>query len=263
MLKLKEVKHLKELLLDLGKEVEDIKNKKVNYVNKEDGSPISEADSLVNSQLNNFTLSTDFKNVISEENNEIPYNIRKKWDYFWIIDPIDGTKEYINKGIDYTINIALCKKKFPIFSVVYAPAIEEFYLAKLNEGVLLNNKKIKNKKTKNIKSIKAYVSKSHMNKETEKFIQKLALKYDVTTECMGSSLKICKIAKGDAHIYPRLSSTMEWDVCAAHLVLHESGGFIKNMHSNDITYNNKSLVFGPYIASSNLNFEKELNVIKN
>ena len=115
-------KDLLSLVIELGKEAELIRKSNFEIDLKEDSSPITKADLLINEELNKFFSSTQFKNIISEENVEIPYKERKKWEIFWCIDPIDGTKEYISGGSDYTINIALCKKDRPIFSIVYAPA---------------------------------------------------------------------------------------------------------------------------------------------
>ena len=103
------------LIRKLNKEVEIIKNCNIEINKKNDGSPVSNADKLVNREFKNFIKSTKYKNYISEENEQTEYKIRSKWKYFWMIDPIDGTKEFINKGIDYTLNIALCENNKPIF----------------------------------------------------------------------------------------------------------------------------------------------------
>ena len=165
-----EKKELFSLIIDLGKKVELIKQSDLNIKLKDDYSPVSQADFLVNNELNHFFHKSKIKNVISEENAEVDYSLRKKWEYFWIIDPIDGTKEFITKGTDYTINVALCLKNKPIFSMVYAPARNEFYDAEKGKGARLNGKNIS---ISNDIELTVVASKSHLNTDTKEYIEKL------------------------------------------------------------------------------------------
>ena len=242
----------RDLLLivrDLGKEAELIRKSSFEIELKEDSSPITKADLLINEELNKFFLSTDFRNVISEENAEVPYKERKKWDFFWCIDPIDGTKEYITGGSDYTINIALCMKDRPIFSIVYAPARQELFVAEKDRGATKNNRKIAvDSKTSNL--VRIVASKSHLNKSTQDYIDMISLDHDISLLQFGSSLKICKIAEGAAHLYPRFGSTMEWDTCAADLILTEAGGQMLDEENKKLLYNKKNLLNPFFISSS-------------
>lgn len=243
------------LIKELGKEAETIKKSSIEYSYKDDNSPLSAADTLVNNELNQFVKQTDFKNIISEENEFISYDERKKWEYFWLIDPIDGTKEYIKKGNDYTINIALCIDNAPIFSVVYAPARLELFSAEIGHGSYLNNKKLKIKRTNN-KCLKVVASKSHLNSDTIKFIDSLRNAYDIEVLQFGSSLKICKIAEGEADLYPRFGPTMEWDVCASDLILREAGGIILNLDNNEMKYNKENLLNPFFIATKDKKYTR-------
>jgi len=237
------------IVCDLGKEAELIRKSNFKIDFKEDSSPITKADLLINEELNKFFLNTDFKNVISEENSEVSYKERKKWNFFWCIDPIDGTKEYITGGSDYTINIALCLKDRPIFSVVYAPARDELFVAEKDQGAKKNNRKITvDSKTSNL--VRLVASKSHLNKRTQDYIDKISLDKDINLLQFGSSLKICKIAEGTAHLYPRFGPTMEWDTCAADLILTEAGGLILNEENKKLLYNKENLLNPFFIASS-------------
>tara|TARA_X000000950_G_scaffold41103_1_gene44813 strand:+ start:5134 stop:5901 length:768 start_codon:yes stop_codon:yes gene_type:complete len=241
-------KDLLSLVSELGKEAELIRKSNIEIELKEDSSPITKADLLINEELNKFFSSTQFKNIISEENAEVPYKERKKWEIFWCIDPIDGTKEYISGGSDYTINIALCKKDRPIFSIVYAPAREELFVAEKDQGATKNGTKIViDRKISSLVHLVA--SKSHLNKKTEDYIEKISSGHNVNLLQFGSSLKICKIAEGAAHLYPRFGPTMEWDTCAADLVLTEAGGFLVDMQKNKLLYNKQNLL-NPYFISS-------------
>lgn len=244
-----EQNNLKSLILELGKEIERLKSRDISYKTKQDLSPLTEADILVNNELNKFIKKTKFKNIISEENKQIKFSDRKNWNFYWLIDPIDGTKEYMNQGNDYTINVALCKKNEPIFSIVYAPAYDDMYFAKKDLGAYKNHKKICVKSNIN-SELNLVASKSHPDIKTLEFIRKLEEKRIIRTVTYGSSLKICKIAEGIADIYPRLSDTMEWDTCAAHLVLNEAGGSLFNLKNKELTYNKKTLINDRFIASS-------------
>ena len=245
---------LENLIIELGHQAEKIKKNNISYRIKDDMSPLSEADSLINERIIKFLNSTEIKNTISEENKNITYDERCDWDYFWLIDPVDGTKEFIKKGNDYTLNVALCKKEYPIFSIVYAPARKELYRAELNEGAWLNGEKIN--ANRNIsKQINVVASKSHLDERTSSFIDKLSEDYEINIEHYGSSLKICKIAEGNADIYPRFGPTMEWDTCAAHLILKEAGGEMRNLKHECLKYNKENLKNPYFIASCNINFQ--------
>ncbi len=237
------------IVCDLGKEAELIRKSNFEIELKEDSSPISKADLLINEELNKFFFKTDFKNVISEENAEVPYKERKKWEIFWCIDPIDGTKEYITGGSDYTINIALCMKDRPIYSIVYAPAREELFVAEKDRGATKNNRKIAvDSKTSNL--VRIVASKSHLNKRTQDYIDMISSDHDINLVQFGSSLKICKIAEGAAHLYPRFGPTMEWDTCAADLILTEAGGLMLDEENKKLLYNKKNLLNPFFISSS-------------
>ena len=255
MINTKQKKYLFSLLKDLGREIENIKIRKIKYVLKKDGSPLSEADSLVNNFLNEFINKTDFKNVISEENKKIDYLERVSWDWFWLVDPIDGTKEFLNKSNDYTVNVALCFNKNPIFSVVYAPGRNELFYAEKGMGAHKNEAQINIKQVIE-KKIKIVASKSHLNKETEDFISELSKKYNINILQYGSSLKICKVAEGKADIYPRFGPTMEWDTCAAQLILEEAGGFMLSNKNEKLIYNKEDLLNPSFIAANDKIFYK-------
>ena len=246
------------LVQDLGKEVEIIKSKNIDHETKSDGSPLTEADKFVNENLIKFIKTTKYQNIISEECKELSYNQRKLWDYYWVIDPIDGTKEFIKKGDDYTINIAFCYKNFPLVGIVYAPATKELFFGAEGKGAFKNGKKISvNKSFK--KKIHVVASKSHLNSKTAKFIKDLEKEYEVKLINIGSSLKVCLVAEGKADLYPRFAPTMEWDICAAHIILKEAGGEIwKAMdgYTNILIYN-KPCLKNPYFISSSHEFKRE------
>lgn len=248
-------KELTALIISLGYKVEIIKNKKIEVQFKHDTSPISVADKLVNDELKKFLAKNKFKNVISEEIINKPFSLRKEWDYYWVIDPIDGTKEFIKGNSDYTINIALCKNGSPIYGIVYAPALQDMYVAEKNMGAYKNSNKICIKQDFS-RNLSVIASKSHINEKTNNFIRSLERDFNVDIKNIGSSLKICLIAEGKADVYPRFGPTMEWDTCAAQIILEEAGGKIFNESQKKLHYNKEQLGNPDFIASSGqINFD--------
>ncbi len=238
-----------QIIKKLNIEVEKIKLSDFSYSLKEDASPLTQADLLVNQRLTDFIRTTKVKNIISEEAVNKEYKIRKNWYKYWVIDPIDGTKEFINKSTEYTINIALCAGSKPEFGLVSCPASGDIYHAFYKNGSFLNNKQINVSKKKTNK-IKVVASKSHLNSDTKNYINHLKQKGDIDLKNYGSSLKICKIAEGLADIYPRFSPTMEWDTCAAEIILTEAGGQILTTENKKMKYNKPDLKNPYFIASA-------------
>ncbi|CAA6827555.1 MAG: 3'(2'),5'-bisphosphate nucleotidase (EC [uncultured Sulfurovum sp.] len=211
---------------------------------KFDDSPLTEADLKSNEIICNALMAL-YPNIpiLSEENKTVAYEERKLWECFWLIDPIDGTKEFIKKNDEFTINIALIKKGIPVLGVVFAPAIDEMYVAKKGEGAFKNGVKLPLIQNNNLKEkIFVVASKSHLSLETQEFIDSLESK-SIEQVSKGSSLKLCMVAEGVADIYPRLASTMEWDTAAAHAIVLESGKEVIQFETKEaLTYNKKDLL---------------------
>lgn len=210
---------------EAGDAIMEIYNRDFKIEYKVDKSPLTEADKKSN-EIICEALAKIYPDIpmLSEENKEVPYSERKDWEYFWLIDPIDGTKEFIKKNGEFTVNIALIHSDTPVLGVVYAPALNEMYKAKQGEGAYKNGQKlplIVNNTPK--KSLKVIASKSHPSKETQDFIDDLAKNTgNITQVSKGSSLKLVMVAEGIADIYPRLAPTMEWDTAAADAIVRES-----------------------------------------
>ena len=198
---------------------------------KGDQSPLTEADKAaheiievgLNQLTAHYSLPTSIP-VLSEEGKHLPYENRKEWSYFWLVDPLDGTKEFVKKNGEFTVNIALIHNGVPVMGVVYAPALDVCYWAKQGEGAFKDGEKLPKAKVRQDGEVIVVASKSHMSKETEDFINQLSTSdKQPTTKSIGSSLKICLVAEGVADIYPRLGPTMEWDTAAAHAIVNEAG----------------------------------------
>jgi 3'(2'), 5'-bisphosphate nucleotidase len=190
---------------------------------KQDSSPLTLADKEANGIIENGLnrLSVNFP-ILSEEGKETPYEDRKYWGYFWLVDPLDGTKEFVKKNGEFTVNIALIYKDTPVLGVVYAPALNVCYWAKQDEGAFKDGKKLPLKTKNQRNTYKIVASRSHMSDETQAFIDAIDTDKEKELISIGSSLKICLVAEGEADIYPRLGPTMEWDTGAAHAIVIEA-----------------------------------------
>ena len=221
------------------------KNFSIEY--KDDRSPLTEADTKSNEIICD-TLEKLYPNIpiMSEENKQTDYEERKEWEFYWCIDPIDGTKEFIKKNDEFTVNIALIHKNMPVLGVVYAPAIDEMYKAKKGEGAYKNNQKLPLQTNPNEK-LYVVASKSHLSPETQEFIDNIETK-EIEQVSKGSSLKLCMVAEGKADIYPRLAPTMEWDTAAADAIVRESGKMTYQFNTNEPLVYNKENLLNPWFV---------------
>ena len=243
MLEKIDLDELRDIALDASRAVMEVYKRDFSVYEKEDKSPMSEADLLGNEiickALAKFSLP-----ILSEENKLVSFDERKKWDYFFCVDPLDGTKEFIKRNGEFTINIALIDRDTPIAGVVYAPALDLMFSAKKGGGAFKNNEKLPLKIKRD--SYKIVASKSHMSKETSDFIENLKVDKPKEFVSMGSSLKLCLVASGEADIYPRLAPTMEWDTAAADAIVRESGKMTYDFNTQKPLIYNKEDLRNPY-----------------
>lgn len=192
---------------------------------KGDRSPLTRADRSAH-EIIAAELAVAGYPVLSEEGRNIPFEERKDWEYFWMVDPLDGTKEFIRRNDEFTVNIALVHREKPVIGVVAVPVTGDFYFAAEGMGAKLRRKGKETDLPKRsaidltASGLRVVASRSHMNEPTENFIYKLK---DATWVSAGSSLKFMLIAEGKADLYPRFGPTMEWDTAAAHVIINEVG----------------------------------------
>ena len=216
----------------------------INY--KDDKSPLTEADTKSNEIICD-ALAKAYPKIplLSEENKAEEYAVRKNWEYFWLVDPIDGTKEFIKKNGEFTVNIALIHKDTPVLGVVYAPALKDMYKAKKGDGAFKNAHLLPLEVNETPeKSLRVVASKSHLSEETQTFIDEVAKGTEsIEQVSKGSSLKLVMVAEGYADIYPRLAPTMEWDTAAADAIVRESGKMTYQFKNNlSVIYNKENLL---------------------
>ena len=234
---------------------------------KDDKSPLTEADKKANDIINSYLLSTEIP-IISEENKQTEYAVRKNWKTCWVVDPVDGTKEFIKRNGEFTVNIALVTNGEPILGVIYVPATKTIYFsdvenslafkANLNshntsiEQILETAKPLKPKGSTN-STIKVVGSRSHMNQDTLDFVKSLksqGRKVEIVSK--GSSLKFCLIAEGNADVYPRFAPTMEWDTAAGQAICNAVGiDVISNKTNQPLRYNKENLLNPWFLVSKN------------
>ena len=214
---------------------------------KSDNSPLTLADKESNLIIEKGLRKLNEIPILSEEGKEISYEERKKWEFFWIVDPLDGTKEFLKKNDQFTVNIALIHKHKPVLGVVNAPAYKKLYFAKKDEGAFMKAEgKITRLTTqKKSKDWIAVGSSSHSSSEEQDLIKKYPVSKSVA---IGSSLKFCLLAEGLADIYCRFGPTMEWDTAAGQVVLECSGGKVLDENNEEFSYNKASLLNGRFLC---------------
>ncbi len=249
MLEKIDIEDIKKIALDAGNVIMEIYKRDFKVEYKEDNSPLTEADIKANEIICD-ALEKLYPQIpmLSEENKEVAYKDRKDWEYFWCIDPIDGTKEFIKRTGEFTVNIALIHKEIPVLGVVYAPVIDDMYCAKKGDGAFKNNEQLPLHKNTNQKEKMVVVaSVSHLSDETQIFIDELDTK-KIEQTSKGSSLKLCMVAEGVADIYPRLAPTMEWDTAAADAIVREAGKMTFQYETNKPVLYNKENLLNPWFV---------------
>ena len=256
-----------EASIKAGKAIMEIYNTNFEAEIKNDNSPITEADKCANEIINSFLLKTNIP-IISEENKQIDYSERKNWHTCWIVDPLDGTKEFIKRNGEFTVNIALVINKKPMLGIIYKPDKKWLFYADVNENraykavlendecdinaVLNLSKQIHPLKYKGF--IRVVGSRSHINEETKHYIEDLKEKNSekkIEIVSIGSSLKFCLIAEGKADIYPRFAPTMEWDTAAGQAICKAVGLKVVSIETNkEIQYNKENLLNSYFLVNN-------------
>ena len=259
-----------------GDDILEVYHGDIDVTYKEDNSPLTLADERAHRTILKV-LPSFFKNdipILSEEGKDIPYEQRAEWEYLWLVDPLDGTKEFVKRRDEFTVNIALIEKNRPVVGVVFLPALGTLYFAaeglgsyKLEKvervGHLLDDAGNSSEKTLDLgvvvegalrlpsrqatgrpsNQINLVGSRSHGTEALAVFVEKMQQNYDkVGFVPAGSALKFCLVAEGKADLYPRFGPTMEWDTAAGHCVVEQCGGAVVRMNQKtSLVYNKKDL----------------------
>jgi 3'(2'), 5'-bisphosphate nucleotidase len=232
----------------------------IEIIQKADQSPLTQADTashnVIVGELQQLTPAIP---ILSEESDELPYEIRRQWQTYWLVDPLDGTKEFISRNGEFTVNIALINFGIPVLGVVYVPVKDVLYVgvqkitATGDGGYAF--KQVADKPAEDIRvrpldvggTLTVVASRRHGSEALQGALEKLRRSFaSVETTSMGSSLKICLVAEGVADIYPRLAPTCEWDTASAQAVVEAAGGLIVDSEFNVLRYNSKEELLNPF-----------------
>jgi 3'(2'), 5'-bisphosphate nucleotidase len=225
---------------------------------KADNSPLTAADRAAHEVIAEGLkrLTPDIP-VLSEEGREIPYEERSGWRRFWVVDPLDGTKEFIKRNGEFTVNIALVEDSRVVWGVVYAPALDRAYWGGAGYGAYSSGGEgpVEPLKVAPASGAKPMVvkSRSHPSEELERFLAELGPNEAVA---VGSSLKLCTVAEGRAQLYPRLGPTMEWDIAAGQAVVEGAGGRVRTLEGDPFLYNKPVLRNGSFIADAGYDYQR-------
>lgn len=240
---------------EAGRRILDVYERQFDVNHKEDGSPLTDADQAAHDVIvQRLAALTPDMPILSEESAKIDYHERAGWQRFWLVDPLDGTKEFVNRNGEFTVNIAFIENGAPRLGVVYVPVTGVSYLAQHGRGAWketggCNRAPIKARQYQGGPAV-VVASRSHRGDAVDKFLANLkAREGDYATESLGSSLKLCRVAEGAADVYPRLGPTSEWDTAAAQCVVESAGGRVTDLDAKPLRYN-KSDILNPWFIVS-------------
>ena len=241
-----------------GEKIMEVYNSNFDVEFKKDDSPLTIADKKANEIITEKLIATKIP-VLSEEGKNIPFEERKNWKNLWIVDPLDGTKEFVKRNGEFTVNIALIENNFPVLGIIYVPVSRELYFAQALNGtfkclvpdnynesnletILSSNKKLSS--IANPELCRIVASRSHMSPETDRYIELMRERYKtVELVSKGSSLKFCLIAENLADVYPRFAPTMEWDTAAGQIIVEEVGKVVIDVKTGlRMQYNREELL---------------------
>ncbi|MCB9196969.1 MAG: 3'(2'),5'-bisphosphate nucleotidase CysQ [Flavobacteriales bacterium] len=245
------LKLAKEAAILGGKEILEVYNEDFQVDMKEDNSPLTEADRRAHLAIVAVLENTGIP-ILSEEGKSIDFQERKSWTKLWIVDPLDGTKEFIKRNGEFTVNIALIENGYPVMGVIYVPVKNILYYGMQGLGSFKeeNGHKTTLPQLSENSNFVAVGSRSHMSPETEEYFNQLKETHgDIDVVSMGSSLKICLVAEGVANVYPRFAPTMEWDTAAGHAIAKFAGkNFMDYSTKQEMQYNRENLLNNWFIV---------------
>ena len=262
MLDLQLLKSVNEIAIAAGSEILDVYNsdQAIEVSTKLDDSPLTDADRrahlLIVDRLSSLTPTIP---LLSEESDAIDYGLRKSWQRYWLIDPLDGTKEFINRNGEFTVNIALIENGQSVAGVVHVPVTGISYFGGtgsrcMEAGLAINRtakrNQISSRPMQGNAGVRIVASRRHLGEQLDALVAKVKNHFGkATLLSMGSSLKMCLLAEGSADIYPRMAPTCEWDTAAAHGILCAAGGEIVDLQFRPLRYNSKPELLNPFFIA--------------
>ncbi len=258
-----DLNELKKLVLDAGEVILEIYGTDFSVEVKEDDSPLTQAD-LAAHEIIYQGLSKLFPDVpiLSEESSIADFETRSAWAQYWLVDPLDGTKEFVNRNGEFTVNVALIRNHEPVVGLVGVPVSGKLYVGDTESGLAAvesgdSSKALVGRRISNRSDLSVVASRSHGGEKLELFLERLNQEFpEMTKRSVGSSLKLCILALGEADFYPRIGPTSEWDIAAAHAVLRASGGELYEFSGLSKKYNTKeSILNDDFYAVSDRSYD--------
>lgn len=242
-----QLESLYQIALEAGESIMALYHSHIEVSEKEDRSPVTAADLAANAIIiEKLAVLTPDIPIVSEESVHITWAERKHWPRFWLVDPLDGTKEYLRKNGEFTVNIALIEQGQPVMAVVHAPALGKTWLGDGHQAWLVSNNQREEVKVKPASSPVVVGSRSHPSPKMEEFLAQFAT-YQLVA--VGSSLKFCLVAEGRAQYYPRLGPTMMWDTAAGQCIAESAGAIVKTLDGAPLRYDREDLLNPSFIVS--------------
>jgi len=255
------LEEVSEIAREAGQRILEVYERAFTVVKKEDGSPLTEADHAAHRLIvSRLVAMTPDLPVLSEESAVVAYEERARWEWFWLVDPLDGTKEFVNRNGEFTVNIALIEGARPVLGVVHVPVTGVTYLACQDGGAFKEGPGAPRQAIRagHYRGGKARLagSRSHASTQLASFIARLtAAEGEPELLSMGSSLKLCLVAEGAADVYPRLGPTSEWDTAAAQCVVEVAGGRVTDLEMRPLIYNKPSQLNPRFLVSDNGDYD--------
>ncbi|NNJ96722.1 MAG: 3'(2'),5'-bisphosphate nucleotidase CysQ [Gammaproteobacteria bacterium] len=241
-----------EIAREAGRKILQIYNTDFNIEHKHDKSPLTNADMASHDTIiDALSKLTPNIPVLSEESATLPFDQRSQWTVYWLVDPLDGTREFIKRNGEFTVNIALIDHHRSVLGVIHVPVLDIDYFA-YNGGGAFKSEHGDSPQTiavKRLQTNKLTVagSRSHGSEEMQQYMNRLTSSYDqIDMLSMGSSLKFCLVAEGKADLYPRLGLTSEWDTAAAQCIVEQAGGYVTKTDMSELQYNTKDSLLNPF-----------------
>jgi len=241
-----------EIAREAGSKILQVYNTDFDIEHKDDESPLTQADMASHHAIVEAlsALTPDIP-VLSEESAKLPFEQRSQWAIYWLVDPLDGTREFIKRNGEFTVNIALIENHKSVLGVIHVPVLDIDYFAYAGGGAFKSEQggpsRAISVKPLHADRITVAGSRSHGSEQMQNYLKKLANHYDqIDMLSMGSSLKFCLVAEGKADLYPRLGLTSEWDTAAAQCIVEQAGGHVTKTDMSELRYNTKDSLLNPF-----------------
>ncbi len=249
---------------EAGKAILEVYETDFEVVHKKDESPLTLADTRSHRIIAD-SLRARYPDipVLSEEGKEAPFEIRRNWDRFWLVDPLDGTKEFVKRNGEFTVNIALVENSIPVAGIIHIPVADKMYLADVREGCweISGNGRRRLEAAQIAAGVPVRIvrSRSHPAPQLNELLS-LIPSHQVIKR--GSALKFCAVAAGEADFYPRFGPTWEWDTAAGQAIVTATGGVMMDFSGKPFVYNKETLLNGPFIVCSSAQWLTESGILE-